>query len=852
MRVTRLKIKNFGRHKSIDKDIDVAVLGLLGPNASGKTTILEAIELAFTGKLKDKQDSYVRNWFRPEPEEGKTDPDKPSNGTVEIFFRKDNKDGVLFRQVGKYPKRKLTWDGDTFTSAADIETKLKELFEADKEALSNAIFPPQGTLDKLLFGTLSEREELFTKLLLIGYTSKIVDITDQQCKILLDQVQDYTALHTEVKTQHALAEDDYAQLEGERSRSYDWNNDYQYFRDYRIKIDDFRSLNSRKKQLEMQIETHRSSIKKTVAEIGSALNMPHASLEEVLEVIDSLDRDIDSLGIKVRENARTEDMKSRKERTELRLLTIKDDISKINTFKETATSKETLISELEQSIADQKERTRLLNLLQDKYIPQLESLKAALKKLGTRPAEEEAQQAEKEFKDAERLHILAQGQAEAIHALIEAKSGDTECPVCGSVADKEGHDWILRMKLAEEQQLKTRQEWESCRSECWRLNGALEEYDRRKQQLDIDLKKAEEELWEVQSALDAYPAQDLEELQHNLQQLKAEEQRYRDAQTKIESLQREKETLDSVLNSISPVDMMNILQYKPEEAAVIQQEFDYAKTKRGAVQLRRDDDRVIGLVRSAEQSIEAAHNDIDLLDVRREELYDDIGKMFANLSTNTLNVLQKNNSDQEVTLRDLESKAQNYNEMVGRVEQSKEQANKLRTRLEDVERQIDADRVRQQVVSDLKSLRQAFVRTSIPRSYMQYIFESLTPMAQDNLNMLGADFVVRPAKEDSVTVEFMRLTDDGSGWMPQNKMSGGQKVRVSIAYLLAVQQLIIPDIAFLVLDEPSTHIDDDGIESMNELFTSLGEQLQNTEAQIIICDHKPELQSSFQDAIKLS
>ena len=35
MRITRLVLKNWGPHESIDLDMDTPVFGLIGPNASG-------------------------------------------------------------------------------------------------------------------------------------------------------------------------------------------------------------------------------------------------------------------------------------------------------------------------------------------------------------------------------------------------------------------------------------------------------------------------------------------------------------------------------------------------------------------------------------------------------------------------------------------------------------------------------------------------------------------------------------------------------------------------------------------------------------------------------------------------
>lgn len=91
----------------------------------------------------------------------------------------------------------------------------------------------------------------------------------------------------------------------------------------------------------------------------------------------------------------------------------------------------------------------------------------------------------------------------------------------------------------------------------------------------------------------------------------------------------------------------------------------------------------------------------------------------------------------------------------------------------------------------------------------------------------------------------------GKYYFEHDKLSGGQKVRLSIAFLLAVQQLVIPDLGFLVLDEPSTHLDEEARENLKELLINLGQQLEASDTQILVCDHAKELEPAFVNLIQL-
>ena len=61
----------------------------------------------------------------------------------------------------------------------------------------------------------------------------------------------------------------------------------------------------------------------------------------------------------------------------------------------------------------------------------------------------------------------------------------------------------------------------------------------------------------------------------------------------------------------------------------------------------------------------------------------------------------------------------------------------------------------------------------------------------------------------------------------------------------------MPELGFLVLDEPSMHLDDESKENLKELLMNIGQQLENTDMQILVCDHAKELEPAFINTIKL-
>ena len=121
MRITNLKLRNWGPHEKLDLDMDSAVFGLLGENGSGKTNVLEAIDFCFTGVTERTQETYARRF------QGES-----SNGSAELTFNKDGLIGKIFRQVGTSPRRWMEWDGVKYTKTSDIDRILQEILDCDR------------------------------------------------------------------------------------------------------------------------------------------------------------------------------------------------------------------------------------------------------------------------------------------------------------------------------------------------------------------------------------------------------------------------------------------------------------------------------------------------------------------------------------------------------------------------------------------------------------------------------------------------------------------------------------------------------------------------------------------------
>ena len=120
---------------------------------------------------------------------------------------------------------------------------------------------------------------------------------------------------------------------------------------------------------------------------------------------------------------------------------------------------------------------------------------------------------------------------------------------------------------------------------------------------------------------------------------------------------------------------------------------------------------------------------------------------------------------------------------------------------------------------------------------------------------MNANFIIQiedRATEEDLSFKFQRVDKPNDKyWYPMYQLSGGQKIKLSIAFQLAIQKIICPDLGFLVLDEPTTHLDEESIKALSELLENVGNMLTGQNGQVWIIDHNHIIDKAFTTAINL-
>lgn len=185
----------------------------------------------------------------------------------------------------------------------------------------------------------------------------------------------------------------------------------------------------------------------------------------------------------------------------------------------------------------------------------------------------------------------------------------------------------------------------------------------------------------------------------------------------------------------------------------------------------------------------------------------------------------------------------------GQMEAVKAAMRKLEETCADLEERKKENDDLETAIEDLKAVKQLISKNGLPLQYAKDVFGKVSSKVQDTLAEMGANFIVEPDPERGMTFRFKRL--DNEYKMPQESLSGGQAIRLALAQLLASQQLILPEVGLLVLDEPTSHLDAEGVESLRDLFLNLAQVCRNADTQLIVVDHNEALMPAFEKTVRL-
>lgn len=160
MIISKIRLENFKKYRSFEIEFSEGLIGIIGKNGSGKSTIFEAIFFALYGELKHKgYKEIVKN----------SNADPKDTLAVELEFEFD---AVSYKIVREFRGKKLNANAKLYkngtlvsSGSKEVSAFVEELTKMSKEAFIHTIFASQKELSNLSALKNEDRKKMIRRLL---------------------------------------------------------------------------------------------------------------------------------------------------------------------------------------------------------------------------------------------------------------------------------------------------------------------------------------------------------------------------------------------------------------------------------------------------------------------------------------------------------------------------------------------------------------------------------------------------------------------------------------------------------------------------------------------------------------
>lgn len=856
MRIKKLEITNWGPHKHRSFNMDTSIVGIIGTNGKGKSNLLQAIDYALTGNLnKQKQEKYIRNFGQA---------DGATTASVRVLFEKDGKEGDITRTItATGSRRKLKWDNSEWTKAADVDRIMEEIIGVDKASLAQAVFVKQGELARIIKGTPAERQTLFQKLMNLSFIEPRVDDITAKIAALRGSLQDIRPTLTLAENDLQVCVLDMQELESAKAISDKFDHAISQLRTLAFDVHATQtsvapipglqkqlhnaqsSLALKLKDLQLTSEDELKALHKTATE---DLRIKTAQLEECRnykQLLAERQRLIDIIAFNKKE--------------------LKEKFEYV-TYPDYFFDNHNALKELQSKLADDLDLAHNIQrhtddclALTTKYHRDFEEWSDAVAK-----AKEDLPEIRHQLQETAQLHaqlIIDIAYAEARESIFEVGGNLSVCPLCGHDMNKQA------VMLPGESEGDTKR----------RLHRETQELHAKKLSVSDSITSLSNYIIACESTLalpDPTIAYEEAVAPHkdylNKTREAAAALNGTPASIQAECLKVQVQLTDLANQRAQYVTIEDIiaahegkLSKLPEPEACNYNETDLIREVNRLTQLVAEHKGNIEIIDRLKHAITLADSQLTEARVAYQERMDRMTNQLTQVEQDDIVVECWHSIDPEekynrtgyndlmtITQLMIDTKTE-YDQDAAKYDQLAEQKEKLILRVHSLKELIAKNEEKQTLIDDLNVAKSMIMRTGVPLAFMNDVFNKLVGIVQETLTRMGSNFNVIPDPDRACSFLFVRTDNDSKFEMQQEQLSGGQAIRLALALLLACQQLILPDIGLLVLDEPSSHIDSEGVEQMRDLFISLRSILQNTHMQLIIVDHNDKLTTSFETTIVL-
>ncbi len=883
MLLKRVNLENFISHKSSELEFDYGINVITGPNGAGKTSILDAVSFGlFNVHSRGKNENLVHR----SAEKSKVVVEFNEGGVSysvewDIDRKKKQAKGVLFKLQDDEKSIIARGGGRVITSEVEKLTGL------DETLFMQSIYVQQGEIERLVTTTPADRKQIISKLLGIEHLEKayqhmreVVNEYQNIASKLSGELKRKPEVENQIQSLSSELESLKSKLEAENKRLSDIESEIQILEaklkelDHKKEI--FIGLNSQKAVLDVEISNLNINLKRKEAELIEA-EKAFARVESLKKVVAKLPLMDNYLNLLRKMNKKEKEMDLEHQKLE-RVESLKEALSKNEESYKAYLKKSTLLKQKREERKNyegaKEELTRVENQLQtdlkkrDKKLKDIsQKLEEYSQALGEKVTQENAESVlatkkgqfdrlKNELEEkADRIKQeigTVKGQIKDIEFKLSKISEADVCPICGR-------------ELTPKHRAVLQQEFENIRSESHEKIGRLEGELRT---IDAEKKKCEKSLEKLASI----NLREIKGITGEIEELKAD---ILQEQSEIDELKRKVEALKKIDGEI-----MNL----EKEVADIEDAYqDYEAARREIIkwpskeEIEANLDRLNEEINTVSKEIEGLigklgyrpenpEQELAKLRNRKEEF--DRNEPLAKKKDSLLGEVQdlkrelgEKNFALEKVLADIkelaydenfhkeqqkafESNGQEKNKATAEVVRLKteiknkgEEKEKCESELKQLLEKEKEKATVEEFIRILESIRGAFHKDGLQRlirARSRPLLEKITRDFFERFNLEFSDVQINDDYDISVI--------GPAGVQTIDQISGGERVALAIALRLAIARLLSGKVETIIMDEPTTHLDEERRKELVNILNSFFKEGGRIIPQMIVITHHHEIE----------
>lgn len=802
---TKFRFTNYCQHTHFELDLSSNTsFSLVGPNATGKSNILNGIKATFNGKMSDSAErlsddifdfantAILEGWLQFDNSEAYIKRTLKRKGANETYLLITNKDGTK----------------EEITKATDANKRFEEILLVPTDILSEVIIAQQRSIEDLLFAKNAKRIQRFQNIWHgKTFSNILLHIDNESKKLFIDE-------YAEDRLKQLLTD-----LDSSKNHLLELNNQkktllntqdtarYQNLQKKRDKYELFdsiqkniSSLNDRKNSL-IQRKTNLS------ISINSIPNNIATLISDLENTISLQEKSFEKYNNFITNTTKIKDLKNKLEQLSLSKSQLTLQRNELITKQETYNLINSTLNYLNIS-----NKLDSLNTEKTLYKLRLEQIN---NNINVKQKELNSILHSNEGYEFKRISLNLLEQTVSLYKSLDNSCKKPDCPTCRQPLTHSIDLTELNKRIdilnTEVSLLKNR--IDELNQELTTLEQQLNENTSLLQEANLNISLNQTELSKIVLT-------DHKFLSYNTSQLEVLLKSFEFNISLLESIQTKLQNTESNLRSTQ----LSLTDLQTNLIEVEKPIFDLVKSKEDLQNYRKQSNTLIQL-----------NTELDGINVNLKDIEADLKTNLTNLETHGF-------KDQTITpLDDQERKFLSEQESI---------SNQLVTVSADIKAQ---EALQVQLNKQIKSAKETIEKSNTTKAYQnylsnltktykalpQYIIRSQLRSLCSSIDDIANNFKLRNS--------FRVIIDDNLNFLlkypnglerPINRASGGERIILGLAFRLAAHKSLAPEMPFLAIDEPTNHLDDTNTKVLADLVHQLNSSLsQYGIEKLLICTH---------------